>query len=120
MERVDHQQRAGLLLVGNAVREVKAAEQQQRLPDVPEPDMPLREHDVVGQQQQARHHGVKPRRYVGKETIDEPERQQADGEGRYGKLQLHRPGAENIDHIGEEPRARAGVSVEEGVRGSVI
>ena len=82
--------------------------------------MPLREHDVVGQQQQARHHGVKPRRYIGKETIDEPERQQADREGRYGNLQLDRPDAENIEHIGKEPRARAGVSVEVWVRGSVI
>ena len=40
--------------------------------------------------------------------------------GRHGNLQLDRPHAENIEHIGKEPWARAGVSIEVRVRGSVI
>jgi hypothetical protein len=71
---VDDQQRVSLPARGDALREIKPAEQQKHLPHMPSPHMPLREHDVVGHQQQAGDRRVKPRRDLGEEAVGEPER----------------------------------------------
>ena len=75
VKRVDHEQRVSLLPRGNPLRKIEAAKQQKHLPDMPGTDMPLREHDVVGHQQQTGDRRVKTRRDVGEEAIGEPERQ---------------------------------------------
>jgi hypothetical protein len=88
VKRVDDEQRIRLLARGNAMREVKVAKQQEYLPNMPQPNMPLREGDVVGHQQQACDRRVKPRRYLGEEAIGEPESHHPDGEDGRRDLQL--------------------------------
>ena len=87
---------------------------------MPDSDTPLREHDVVGHQQQARDHCVEPRRHIGEEAVGEPEPEQADGEDRQRDLQLDRSGAQQIKHVRKEPRARTGVRIDVGMRGGIV
>jgi hypothetical protein len=83
---------------GNALRQIEAAKQQEHLPSLPHAYVPLREHDVVGHQQQACDGRVKPRRYLGEKAIGKPEPQEADGEDCHRALQLQ-PDPQRIQRI---------------------